>query len=157
MHKELSIREARSADFSAVMDLYRQLQPDDPAVTDGSDRKVYEHILQADGLYLFIASLRDQLAGSIYLNIIPNITRNASSYAVIENVITHQDLRGLGIGQTLMAHVLDFAWRKGCYKAMLQTGSEKAHTHAFYRACGFSPDEKTGYLARPPGTHIELR
>ena len=42
-----------------------------------------------------------------------------------------------------------FAWKEGCYKAMLQTGSKQESTHAFYRACGFRADEKTGYVARP--------
>jgi hypothetical protein len=41
------------------------------------------------------------------------------------------------------------AWNAGCYKAMLQTSSRKPATHAFYKACGFSPDTKTAYLARP--------
>ena len=44
---------------------------------------------------------------------------------------------------------LNIAWSEGCYKAMLQTGSRKAATHAFYRSCGFSADEKKGYVARP--------
>ncbi|MGV3562508.1 MAG: hypothetical protein ACO1ON_04440 [Nocardioides sp.] len=34
-------------------------------------------------------------------------------------------------------------------KAMLLTGSRTPGTHAFYRSCGFSPDAKTAYLARP--------
>jgi GNAT superfamily N-acetyltransferase len=48
-----------------------------------------------------------------------------------------------------MAATLQAAWDAGCYKAMLQTGSRRPATHAFYRACGFSPDAKTAYLARP--------
>ncbi len=49
-----------------------------------------------------------------------------------------------------MAATLQCAWDAGCYKAMLMTGSRTPGTHAFYRACGFSPDAKTAYLARPP-------
>ena len=37
----------------------------------------------------------------------------------------------------------------GCYKVMLMTGSKRASTHAFYRACGFVADDKTGLVARP--------
>ena len=48
-----------------------------------------------------------------------------------------------------MAATLQAAWDAGCYKAMLLTGSRRPATHAFYRACGFSPDAKTAYLARP--------
>ena len=150
MEEVLTIREATLDDFPMVMSLYRQLQPEDPVLTDGSDFEVFERILASPGLHLFVAASGSDLVGSIYLNIIPNMTRSASPHALVENVITRQDLRGTGIGQSLMAHTLDFAWRKGCYKAMLQTGSTKASTHGFYEACGFSKEEKTGYLARPP-------
>ena len=51
--------------------------------------------------------------------------------------------------RTTAADTLQAAWDAGCYKAMLQTGSRAPATHAFYRACGFSPDAKTAYLARP--------
>jgi GNAT superfamily N-acetyltransferase len=58
-------------------------------------------------------------------------------------------LRGKGLGRCVLQHALEFAWKEGCYKAMLQTGSKAESTHAFYRACGFRADEKTGYIARP--------
>lgn len=32
---------------------------------------------------------------------------------------------------------------------MLVTGSKTEATHAYYRRCGFSPDAKQAYLARP--------
>ena len=146
----MQVRQARHDDFDALMNLYRQLQPDDPILEDGSDRSVFETILSNQLLYLFLLEddSRNVIASS-YLNIIPNITRAASPYAIIENVITEQSQRGKGLGKRLMSEVLEFAWARGCYKAMLQTGSSRASTHAFYRACGFSANDKTGYVARP--------
>jgi hypothetical protein len=41
----------------------------------------------------------------------------------------------------------DFAGILRLYRQM--AGSRRPSTHAFYRACGFSPDVKTAYLARP--------
>ncbi len=90
------------------------------------------------------------MVATTYLNVIPNMTRSASPYAVIENVVVDEGLRGTGLGKQIMAATLDAAWQAGCYKVMLQTGSRTSATHAFYRACGFSGDEKTAYLARPP-------
>jgi hypothetical protein len=48
-----------------------------------------------------------------------------------------------------MSATLQTAWDRGCYKAMLMTGSHRPSTHGFYRACGFRADDKTGYVARP--------
>lgn len=148
-------RDVISDDFIALMGLYRQLQPLDPVLDDGRDHAVFEQIIANPLLQLFV--LEDDetnLIASCYLNIIPNITRSASPYAVIENVITETSQRQMGYGREIIRQTLSYAWQCGCYKAMLQTGSKQAGTHAFYRACGFSADDKTGYVARPPITHF---
>ena len=144
-------RDVTGEDFTGLMALYRQLQPEDPVLDNGRDRDVFEQILASPLLEIFV--LEDDTGGlvaSCYLNVIPNITRSASPYAIIENVITEHAHRQQGYGREIIHRTLDFAWSQGCYKAMLQTGSKQAGTHAFYRACGFSADDKTGYVARPP-------
>jgi GNAT superfamily N-acetyltransferase len=142
-------REARSGDFEGVIHLYRQLQPEDPVLKDGSDAAAFEQILGSPGLHLFVLELDGVVAATTYLNVIPNVTRSASPYAVIENVVVEKSLRGAGLGKQIMECTLRAAWEAGCYKAMLMTGSGNPATHAFYRACGFSSDAKTAYLARP--------
>ena len=144
------IRLAGPGDFDGIMALYRQLQPNDPVLADGSDWKAFQAILRTEGMELYVAERQGQIAATAYLNIIPNITRAASPYAVIENVVVDAELRGRGLGKAIMAATLDAAWSRGCYKVMLLTGSSKPSTHAFYRACGFSPDAKTGYVAKAP-------
>ena len=106
-------------------------------------------ILGSPGLHLFVLELDGAVVASTYLNVIPNLSRSASPYAVIENVVVEESRRGTGLGRQIMADTLRAAWDAGCYKAMLMTGSRNPATHGFYRACGFSPDIKTAYLARP--------
>ena len=142
-------REARSTDFQEVLHLYRQLHPKDPVLQDGSDAAAFEQILGSPGLRLYVLEIDGVIVATTYLNVIPNITRAASPYAVIENVVVEQSLRGAGLGKQIMAGTLRAAWEAGCYKAMLMTGSHSPATHAFYKACGFSPDAKTAYVARP--------
>ncbi|MBK6874245.1 MAG: GNAT family N-acetyltransferase [Kineosporiaceae bacterium] len=144
------IREATPDDFEAIRCLYRQLHPSDPIVEDDSDRLVFHEILRTPGLHLVVLELDGAVVATTYVNIIPNLTRSASPYAVIENVVVDERLRGSGLGRQIMASSLQTAWDAGCYKAMLLTGSRTPSTHAFYRACGFSADAKTAYLARPP-------
>jgi GNAT superfamily N-acetyltransferase len=142
-------REAGPDDFPGISRLYRQLHPEDPVLPDGSDAAVFAQILGSPGLQLFVLEIDGAVVATTYLNVIPNLTRSASPYAVIENVVVEKTLRGGGLGQQIMAATLQAAWDAGCYKAMLLTGSRTPATHAFYRACGFSPDAKTAYLARP--------
>ncbi|MFI7106658.1 GNAT family N-acetyltransferase [Nonomuraea sp. NPDC050227] len=142
-------REARLDDFEHIVRLYRQLQPDDPEVVDGSDAAVFRQILASPALRLFVLELDGAVVATTYLNVIPNLTRSASPYAVIENVVVEASRRGAGLGKQIMAATLQAAWEAGCYKAMLMTSSRRPATHAFYRACGFSGDAKHAYVARP--------
>lgn len=143
-------REAGPGDFDALLRLYRQLQPEDPPIRDGADAAVFAGVLRSPGLHLFVLESAGEVVATTYLNVIPNLTHSASPYAVIENVVVDAELRGTGLGRRIMDATLQAAWDAGCYKAMLLTGSRNPGTHAFYRACGFSADAKTAYLARPP-------
>lgn len=142
------VRKAEEADFDRIIDLYRQLQPSDPILTDGTDRAVFHEILRSPWLSLFVLEDHGRVQSSCYLNVIPNITRSARPYAIIENVITDVAARSKGYGKRVVGHALQEAWAAGCYKVMLLTGSKREATHAFYRACGFSGDAKQAFIAR---------
>lgn len=142
-------REARSEDLPAVLRLLGQLNADDPALEPSVARRVFDAILDTPGLAVFVLEQDGAIVASTYLNVVPNLTRAASPYAVIENVIVDESHRGEGLGKAIMAKTLNVAWEAGCYKAMLQTGSRRPSTHAFYKACGFSGDEKHAYVAHP--------
>ena len=142
-------REARFEDLEGVLRLYGQLHPTDPVLEDGSAAKVFEQIVETAGLHVFVLDHEGAIVATTYLNIVPNLTRSASPYAIVENVVVEESLRGQGLGKEIMAGTLQAAWNAGCYKAMLLTGSRRPSTHAFYRACGFLGDDKTGYVARP--------
>jgi N-acetylglutamate synthase-like GNAT family acetyltransferase len=142
-------RDARADDFEGIMRLYRQLHPSDPVRQDGGDAEVFAQILESPGLRLFVLEVDGAVVATTYLTVIPNLTRAVAPYAVIENVVVEEALRGSGLGKRIMAGTLQAAWDAGCYKVMLMTGSRKPATHAFYKTCGFSADEKTAYIARP--------
>ena len=150
--ENLQFGEIVETEFEQLISLYRQLQPNDPIISDGSDRVIFQHILGSEYFFLLGVRSNHQLVGSAYANIVPNLTRSASPYAVIENVITTTELQNQGIGKQLMSYTLDFIWHKGCYKAMLLTGSKQQSTHGFYQACGFSGTAKFGYIAYPHNT-----
>ncbi|MEV0720638.1 GNAT family N-acetyltransferase [Asanoa sp. NPDC050611] len=144
-------RSAGMGDLAGILALYRQLHPGDPAPTDAA--ATFGRILASPGLHLFVLDVDGAVVATTYLNVIPNLTRGAAPYAVIENVVVDAARRGTGLGRRIMAATLQAAWDAGCYKAMLMTGSRNPATHAFYRACGFTPDVKTAYVAHPPLPH----
>lgn len=136
-----------SADVQSLQRLYSHLNPDDPPVVDSEG---FAKITNRPGLDRILLEINDNVIATTYLNLIPNLSRSAQPHSVIENVVVDQAFRAQGYGTQIMAATLEKAWEAGCYKAMLQTGSRTQRTHDFYKACGFSPDAKTAYLARPP-------
>ena len=143
-------RIAQPADLEKVMALYYQLNRSDPILAADQSRKTYSEILEADGLNIFVYESAGQIVSTCYLNIIPNLKRSASPYAVIENVVTDETQRGQGFGKLIIQHAVDYAWSRNCYKVMLMTGSKEESTHAFYRSCRFDGDEKQAYIIRAP-------
>lgn len=143
----LKVREAKGRDFEAIQHLYLQLNPEDDWLVD-SAKRTFDEIIRSKNLHLLVAELENEILGSIYLNIIPNLSRNSRPYAVIENVITHKDFRKRGIGRALMQRAIELATGANCYKIMLLTGRDDESVHQFYRSFGFDGESKHAYVLR---------
>ena len=146
----LHVRHARRDDLDALLALYAQLNPDDGAAPREKLAATLDAIVASEQFAIVVGTQAGRVVATCYLNVIPNLTRGGASYAVIENVVVDAMLRGTGLGRQVMAFALDEAWRRGCYKSLLQTGSRDPRVSRFYKSCGFSASEKTGFVARPP-------
>lgn len=143
------IRAATLDDLPALLELYRELQPDDPVLSpDAASRRMVQ-ILNQPGMMLLVGTVEKMVVATITLVVIPNFTRNGAPYALIENVVTATAHRKRGHAGALIRHGLQAAWETGCYKVMLLSGSRNPATLDFYRNCGFVQD-KTGFQVRRP-------
>lgn len=142
------IREARPEDLEGLRRLYAQLNPEDPTLEGSRYTSALNKILCSENLYLFVGTADDRIIATCYLNIIPNLSRNASPYGIIENVVIDIEVRNRGYGKALLKHALEYSWSHQCYKVMLQTGSKRKSTHRFYESCGFKANEKFAFVAR---------
>src|SRR4029077_3516274 len=121
-----------------LLDLYQHLHATDAPLPDkDSLEQLWNEILNDSKLNYFVAEVEGQIVASCTLAMIPNLTRGARPYGVIENVVTHTDYRRRGIGTRLLQHTLQTAWSKNCYKVLLQTGSKQEATLRFYEQAGF--------------------
>ena len=75
-----------------------------------------------------------------------NMARGLAPYAVTDAVC-----RGRGAGKAVMTFAIEEAWKAGCYKVMLMTGTQRDGTVAFYESLGFRSDKKTAMDLRRPG------
>ncbi len=144
------IRKLDQGDLSELLTLYGFLNPGDPTIQP-EDRiyTLWDSIVRSPWLHYFGASVDRLLISTCHLAVIPNLTRGARPYGVIENVVTHPDYRLRGVGTKVLKHALKTAWNEDCYKVLLQTGTKTEGKLRFYEKAGFQRGQKTGFVAYP--------
>ena len=154
-----SVRAVRREDQSALLELYVHLNPDNAAAPeDALLQPAWERILSDPNVSCFVAEAGGVLTGSCLLAVVPNLTRGARPFGVIENVVTHTEYRRQGIGTRLVRHALQTAWDAGCYKVMLLSGAWREDAHRFYEELGFTQGGKVGFVAAaPPAQGVQNR
>ncbi|MBV9849373.1 MAG: GNAT family N-acetyltransferase [Armatimonadetes bacterium] len=140
---------AERGDLSALLALYRHLHARDPVLSADALVGHWDAILANLLLRYVVARARGEPVSTCALTLVPNLTRAARPYGLIENVVTHPDWRRQGIGTSVLHYALDLAWEANCYKVMLLTGRADEPTLRFYERAGFVRGEKTGFVARP--------
>lgn len=144
------IRHATTDDLAEVLALYRQLNPDNPVLDVAGAGPVWATLLGSGLTTPFVAEIEGRLVASCTLAIVPNLSRGARPYGVIENVVTDEGHRRAGLGRAVLEAALDKAWRADCYKVLLATGSRRESTLRFYEGVGFTRDAKTYFEIRRP-------
>jgi GNAT superfamily N-acetyltransferase len=136
------------------MALYQFLHPvDTPLPAEPAVQALWDSILSDPRLYYIVADSGEQLVATCNLSIVPNLTRGARPFGIIENVVTHPMYRRHGLGTTVLRYALTIAWQQNCYKVMLLTGSKQEGTLHFYERAGFKRGIKTGFIAVPENEH----
>lgn len=144
------LRPARADDLARMQGLYLHLNAGDPPAPIDQAEPAWTRLIGCGLATVIVAELGDELVASCTLVVIPNISRGARSYALIENVVTHAAHRRKGLGHAVLAAALDRAWAAGCYKVMLATGSKQEGTLRFYEGAGFERGGKTFFEIRRP-------
>lgn len=143
----MTIREAEKNDLEGLLELYLHLHEKDKPPMTQDLTSLWDEIHENPDYHLIIGEQDDRLVCSVTLVVVKNLTRGMRPYALIENVVTHQDYRQRGYGQALMKRALDIARSRNCYKVMLLTGSKEESTLRFYEKCGFNRKDKTAFIA----------
>jgi GNAT superfamily N-acetyltransferase len=146
---KMQIRSLRTEDLDALLRLYTHLHAtDDPSPGSNQLAEVWAEVLENQRCRYFGGFVSGELVSCCTIMVIPNLTRGARPYGLIENVVTHQEHRGHGYGKALLAQALEFGWSQHCYKVMLMTGRKDDATHHFYESAGFDSQSKKAFVAK---------
>jgi GNAT superfamily N-acetyltransferase len=148
----MTIKIAEQHDLPDILSLYQHLITEEDYSRPADFATRWEEILAQKGLTYFLARVDDAPAACCHISVVPNLSRGQRPYALIENVITHPELRRRGIGQAIMERAIQHACQAGCYKIMLLSTSshDRSVAHQFYRALGFDGNLKQGFALRLP-------
>jgi len=134
-------------ELSELLDLYKQLHPNDPNVYENKALKDTWDLIYNDlNLYYIVVEVDGKIVSSCNISIIKNLTRNLSPYGLIENVITDSKYRKKGYATKALNMAIDIAKDNDCYKVMLLTGSKREETLKFYEQAGFIRGIKIGFV-----------
>jgi GNAT superfamily N-acetyltransferase len=144
-------RAASLEDLPAILALYAQLSPGDllPDVASGAD--TWQRILASEMISVLVVEYEGRVVATCKLVVVPNLTRNQKPFAIIENVVSEQAMRGLGFGKCVIHAAFEQAWAAGCYKIMLMTGRSDPAVLAFYESCCFQRGKTAFQIRRPAG------
>jgi GNAT superfamily N-acetyltransferase len=151
---EFLIRPARYGDLAEMQTLYRQLSPSSPELSAEAAAPIWRELLNDPKMHVLVAE-QGGVWGTITLVVMPNLTQGGRPYALIENVVTHGEKRGQGIGKALMAAALEVARTLGAYKVMLVTGRRAPEVHRLYAGSGLRSDA-AAYFVRLDDTPTVL-
>jgi GNAT superfamily N-acetyltransferase len=147
MSATVVIRELGREDLDSLLSLYRQLhEQDDPLPERAKLEETWHGILRDPAQVYLGGFVGSNLVAACNACVVPNLTRGARPYAVVENVVTHANYRRRGIGAKVMRALLERCWARGCYKVMLMSGVSRAEVHGFYEALGFDKKSKQAFV-----------
>jgi N-acetylglutamate synthase-like GNAT family acetyltransferase len=138
-----SIRHAEPADANRIAELYRQLVSN-TAISVQAER--ISAISEDPNTALFVCELGGQVEGSALVCLCADVMFGSQPFAVVENIIVNETVRGKGLGAALLRHIETFCLAKNCSKIMLLSASQRERAHHFFEQAGFTGTSKRGFV-----------
>ncbi|MBN1367487.1 MAG: GNAT family N-acetyltransferase [Dehalococcoidales bacterium] len=145
---DTKFRHIESDELPGLLTLFKFLHIDDAPLPDEPRLgQIWHEFLTDSKVHCLVAEADNRLVATCTLTIIPNLTRGATPYGLIENVVTHGDYRRQGIATGLMNYARMLAKEEHCHKVMLITQRQEESTLRFYDNAGFQRNGRTAFVA----------
>ena len=132
------IREALETDLPSILSLYGQPDFDNGVIADLSDA---EDFLAMIGRYpdyrIYVAEIASGVIGVYSLLIMDKLAHKRTPSAILEDIVVATSRQRQGVGKALVAHAMNMARSKGCYKLVLSSNARRTDAHRFYDQLGF--------------------
>lgn len=136
------IRIALPSDAGAVGNLYSQL------VGGNSVKVTAAGIagLSAHRATLLVCEIDQVVAGTVLVQLCADVMYAQQPFALVENLVVHQDYRRMGVGAAMLAEVERVCLEADCSKIMLMSSAHRVEAHRAFLKAGYSGDAKRGFV-----------
>jgi GNAT superfamily N-acetyltransferase len=136
----VTIREAVRADLDAVLalqreDVIREVHEDE--VPAAAYVPAFEEITADPRQQLLVGERDGEVVATAQVTWVRRLTYVGGETGIVESVRVRSDLRGHGLGATLMRHVVDLARSRGAVRVELTTNGRREAARRFYERLGF--------------------
>lgn len=146
----MQIREIEKQDLTQLLSLYTQLTdhgtPNEMPEVDTALENLWYKMLLNKNHHIISGFIDTEMVVSCTVIIVLNLTHNQRPYALIENVVTHENHRNRGYATAVLNFAKGLAVKENCYKIMLMTGSKKEEVLRFYEKTGYNRNDKTAFI-----------
>lgn len=137
------VRPLSEADYADCHALYEAFV----GTPDVAGKSQFIKVLGQNSTTMFGAEVAGRVRAMATLHLMENMSYGGRPYALIENVVTHPDFRGQGLGRAVLTHIEEVVKAANGYKIMLLTGREYG-AQGFYESLGYNAEEKVGIIKR---------
>src|SRR4051794_3375837 len=102
MIHEPTIRRAKEPDLKAILALLAEMHEEAPPTATPEDEIALRQCLAYPGRDLLVAELGPLVVGTADVLCVPNLSRQRSPWAIIENVVVAREFRRRGVGRALV-------------------------------------------------------
>ena len=133
----INIRKANQDDIPRIIELYEELTEERINASPDTILGVFAEIIAMPNQHFLVVEKDNFVLGTLFLQIVSNLSHDASPWGNIENVVIDIRYRGKGFGRILMDHAFAICREAGCYKVQLMSNVKRKEAHQFYRSMGF--------------------
>ncbi|MBT2640507.1 GNAT family N-acetyltransferase [Bacillus sp. ISL-39] len=137
------IREAEGTDQMQIYGLYKMLVPNSKKMCVLEDQ--IETMKRDRHNFLLVYEEEGEILGTLTLNICLQALHGLRPYAVVENIVVHENCRGQKIGEKLLQYVEKYCRSIDCHRIMLLSGSKREKAHIFFERNGYSGSVSRGF------------
>ena len=142
----MMVREAVKTELYEVLRLYLFLHEKNILEDTEHLEHTWNIMMEDENHHVIVNEIDSKIVSSCICVIIPNLTRQIQSYALIENVVTDEEYRGKGYATECLHYAKEIAIKNNCYKMMLLTGAKDKSILDFYKKAGYNSEDKTAFI-----------